>query len=238
MSADLIVYAIVAAGLIFWLRSILGTTDEEDMQKPKPYTPGEKPGDNGLQVEKITLSAQEKIEYLAKHPSGNTRVDNKTAENALIELSKIDESFDIDHFFQGAQDAFTMIVEAFADKDRQTLKDLLEENVYKIFDQSLKEQEKAGEHVEAEIISIRKAEILQARIEEDMSFITIRFTADESRVIRNADGDIIAGDPKSTSKMRDVWTFGKEIKSDHPAWLVYETRSDEEDDNEHIPNSH
>ena len=33
MTADLLIYIIIAAGLVFWLKSILGDTDDEDDQK-------------------------------------------------------------------------------------------------------------------------------------------------------------------------------------------------------------
>ena len=42
MPADLIVYAVVAAGLIFWLRSILGTRHGEEHERPNPFLTPEK----------------------------------------------------------------------------------------------------------------------------------------------------------------------------------------------------
>lgn len=239
MPADLIIYIVIAAGLIFWLRSILGTRSGDERQRPNPYLQPEKPKDlkeypyDG--AEKI-ITPEERIIQLAQHPSSNMAVDNKTAENGLLEISRADKKFDIQNFLTNAQDAFVMVVEAFADGDRESLKDLLAEPVYKAFDAAITAREKTGEKAQAEIQSIRRADVIEARIKDKTAFVTIRFTADETRVVRDKDGEIISGHPDKVTKMRDVWTFGRKLGSKDPRWLVYETREDQ-DDNDIIPNA-
>ena len=89
-----------------------------------------------------------------------------------------------------------------------------------------------------EIHAVKKAEVIAARLEGKKAFVTVRFTADETTVTKNSNGEIIEGNPDKVVQMRDVWTFGRDVNSKDPRWLVYETRDDLEDDNESIPNKH
>ncbi len=244
--ADLIVYALVAAGLVFWLRNILGTRSEDDPQRPNPFV--QQPEELSDISQKIqehispartgSLGAQDHIIALAQNKNGPLSIDNKTAENRLLEISKADKDFDVNLFLDGAQNAFALIVEAFATGERETLKNLLSKAVYNTFESAIIEREKRGEIQETQIHTIRKATILDACMKNKSIFITVSFTAEETSVTKDESGEIIAGHPDKTSDMHDIWTFGREIGSSDPRWLVFETRSDHEDDNELLPNSH
>ncbi len=240
MPADLIIYALVAAGLVFWLRSILGTRDEDEADRPNPYVQTEKATnhmpEHSFIEEQTSKTSEERISDLAANPTKNLSVENKTAENGLLDISKADKNFDIGHFLDGAQDAFAFIVESFAGGDKETLKNLLTEPVYEAFEGAIDEREKREETMVTEIHSIKKAEVIEARTEGKKAFVTILFTADETSVTRDSENEIIAGHPDKITQMRDIWTFGRDINSKDPRWLVYETRDDLEDDNTTIPN--
>lgn len=240
MPADLFVYALVAAGLVFWLRNILGTRHGDERQRP-----GLSPVKD--MVDKRTSGSEEddgpeirpenRIRALFEDQKGVCAIENKTAEKNLLEILKADKRFDIDFFFEGAQDAFAIIVEAFADGDSETLKDLLAPSVYKAFEAEIKAREARGETQDTEIHAIEKAEITEARRHEGTAYITLRFVAEETSVTRDKNGEIIAGHPDRTTAMRDIWVFGRNLKSRDPRWLVYETRGDFEGDNDIIPDT-
>jgi len=238
--ADLIVYALVAAGLVFWLRSILGTRHGDEQERSNPYATENISDNNSSDAPYIAgqqpMSEEDRIRELASQPKSNLSVENKTAENGLLDISKSDKKFEITQFLNGAQDAFALIVESFAQGDKETLQNLLVEDVYKAFESAVNERKKRGETSITEIHAIKKAEVMAARIEGKKAFITMCFTADETSVTRDSEGEIISGHPDKVTQMRDVWTFGREINSKNPAWLVYETRDDLEDDNTTIPN--
>lgn len=239
MPADLFVYALVAAGLVFWLRSVLGTRHGEERERP-PYLSPEKSdmsSENAAAPEQV-MGPEEQIMALAEKPRDNYGVDNKTAENALIEIARADKAFDIEFFLEGCQDAFALIVESFAEGDRETLKPLLSEEVYTAFEAAITEREARKETQMTEIHAIRKAMITAARLEGKMAFITVKFTADETSVTRDELGEMIAGNPNRTTQMNDIWTFGRDIKSKDPSWLVFETRGDIQDDNDLVPDTH
>jgi predicted lipid-binding transport protein (Tim44 family) len=238
VSADLIVYALVAAGLVFWLRSILGTRSDDD---PQPGAMARVPLEpnpdnmNPFADEAREITAEERIKKLAAETEGKVLITE--AEAGLVAIARADREFDVKFFMDGAQEAFAMIVESFAAGDRETLKDLLGAAVYNAFEGAIKAREGRGEKQETQIRAIRKAEAIEARLSGRTAYITVRFTADEMSVTKNSLGEIIDGNPERTSAMRDVWTFSRDIKSRDPRWMVIETRGDFEDDNKIIPNT-
>jgi predicted lipid-binding transport protein (Tim44 family) len=83
-------------------------------------------------------------------------------------------------------------------------------------------------------------EIVDAGIEKKKTaFVTVRFTADETYVIENAEGDIIAGHPDRVTEMTDKWTFTRDVKSSDPRWFLSKTEDDEieEDGKTPIPDA-
>lgn len=240
MPADIIIYAIVAVGLVFWLRSILGTRNGEERERPNPYTVGEAPA---AKTQAPLLAGDEKkpssaaLPALGFAPGSIYAIENKTAENALLDIAEADSSFDLALFMAGASEAFTLIVESFAAGDRETLGQLLGEDLYGLFDKAIAEREKAGERLETKIHALRKAEVTGAVLEGTTAQLTVRFTAEETSIHKDSEGRILSGDANEPTEMVDVWTFTRDIRSDDPKWLLTQTHSDDPVDNDIIPNS-
>lgn len=241
MAADLIVYALVAAGLVFWLKSILGTRNEDEPRRPNPLMAQDaKQLEAGASLhngEIRELTPEERLQKFSEKKGEKFAVTNKTAEAGLLEITRADREFDIEFFLDGAQEAFAIIVEAFAAGDRETLKDLLGETVYKAFEHAIEDREKRNHKQETQIRAIRKMEVIESTLRGRTAKITIRFTADETSVTRDENSNILHGHPEKTTLMKDIWTFSRDIKSRDPRWLVVETRGDFQGDNDLIPNS-
>lgn len=220
----LILYAIVAAGLVFWLRSLLGTRSGDERERPNPFTappPEARPqpvpyAEDGV----ASLALADEKPALPR----NVSIASEEAERALLDLARLDADFDLARFSMGAQDAFAVIVESFAAGDRDTLKNLLEPQVYDAFNQALAQREETGETMSTEIHAVRKAEILGVKVDDRIAHVTIRFIADETCVIRAKDGTILSGDPDRITEMNDIWTFSRPVRSRDPRWLLHETR--------------
>jgi predicted lipid-binding transport protein (Tim44 family) len=239
--ADIIIYAIVAVGLVFWLRSILGTRHGQERERPNPYTVSDSPA---AKPQAPLLAGEDKPQpgaapkpALGFAPGSIYTIENKTAENALLDIAEADKSFDLALFMAGASEAFPLIVEAFAAGDRATLESLLGKDLYAIFEKSIAARESAGETLQTKIHAIRKAEVTGAALEGAQARITVRFTADESSLHKDSEGRILSGDAHEPAQMIDIWTFTRDIRSDDPKWLLVETHSDDPDDNDIIPNS-
>ena len=241
MPADLLIYAIVAAGLVFWLKNVLGTRHGEERERPDPFTraPTDIVDEKDTSSDEATapLTEADAIRDLTENPTATMGVENKTAENGLLDIADADRNFEVKFFLGAAQDVFVMVVEAFAKADRETLGDLLAPNVYEAFDGALTAREKSGETLEAEIQAIRKAEIIEASLDGRNANVTVRFVADEITLTKDKDGEIISGSNERTTEMLDIWTFTRDTKSRDPRWLVSETRGGFEDDNDTLPNS-
>lgn len=225
MSADLILYALVAIVLVFWLRNTLGTRHGEERQRDNPLTRASEaePVDRGRVID-ITDMGEDKSPAAMMHfPGLDIR---KEAIPGLLEIIKYDRSFDPYRFIQGAKDAFPMIIEAFAGGDTDTLYDLLAPKIYKSFTDVIDARNLRSETISSEIHAVRKTEILEARLAGRMAFLTLRITADETCVIRDAQNNIISGNPDRVTELTDIWTFGRDTSSKDPTWRVYETRDD------------
>lgn len=241
---DLLIYMVIAAVLIFWLRNTLGTRhgDERDrsdiaerlMRRPEKDEDQAKDQakergpllDLPLDVSTDLQSGNPETSSLMK----GVKVAGSDAAHALIDLMRSLPGFDPHQFVTGASDAFAMIVEAFARGDLATLKDLLSLGVYSAFEQAIYDRRDRGETVQTDIHAVRTAEIIGVTLMEQMAFIKVRFIADETCVIRNRDGVILSGNPDKITTMNDVWTFGRDIRSKDPTWYLYETADDVSED--------
>jgi len=243
VAAELIIYGIVAAGLVLWLRNILGTRHGEERQRPNPYLSGMEPAeakaddDNVVKGPGWTGTPEEQISKLFEDDKNNLSLADETARRGLLDIAEADRSFDAKKFMEAVQDVFVYVVESFADGDRETLQDLLSDDVYKAFDAAIAEREKAGQRMEAEILAFRVVEIIKAELQGKKASIMIRFHAEEISVTYDKDDKVIAGHPERVSEMHDLWVFSRDIASNDPRWIVTETRDDVEGDNDKLPNA-
>lgn len=227
MPTDILIYMIVAAVMVFWLRSVLGTKHGEERERPNPFDEKNIPEDirditPDITVDKISLS-----------PS---LTNSDGADSGLVQIALADRNFDSNEFRENASDAFTMIVTAFAEGDRELLKDLCTSDVYDAFISSIEEREEKGETVSTEIHAVRKNDIVDAGVENKRhAFVTIRFTADETYVIESKDGEILAGHPDRVTEMTDKWTFTRDLKSSDPRWFLSKTDDDVVEDDGKTP---
>lgn len=241
MPADIILYALVAAGLVIWLRNLLGTRHEDEPQRPNPFA---ETSENksaapvaplaGAQTGVLPDTSAPLGEELERHMAIT-----ESAQPGLMDIARIDRGFHVGHFLAGAQDAFVMIVEAFAAHDRETLSNLLHEPVFKAFESVIIDRESRGETGSIEIHAVRRAEIRNAWLDGRMAYVTVRFTADETNVVRDADGEVISGNPDRVTETIDIWTFGRDTRSRDPSWMVYETLDEDAAESDHkvVPDS-
>ena len=89
-----------------------------------------------------------------------------------------------------------MIVMAFAQGDRRTLKDLLSPEVYDSFDGAIRDREQRGERIERKFVGIDKAEIVGAEMRGRVASLTVRFVSQMISVTRDKAGAIVDGSPE------------------------------------------
>jgi predicted lipid-binding transport protein (Tim44 family) len=146
---------------------------------------------------------------------------------AMKELIKSDASFRPKEFVNGAKMAYEMIVMAFADGDRKTLKGLLSKEVLEGFEAAIKERESRGEVVKSTFVGIDKASITQAVIKQSEAQITVRIVSQLISATFDRDGKLIEGDQENVAEVTDIWTFARDVRSRDPNWKLIATESEQ-----------
>ncbi len=233
MPADILIYAVVAAGLVFWLRNILGTRHGDENERSNPFS--SRPDTVKNQTAPVAPATgggplPEQLNDISAGLERHMSIEGAVAEQGLVGIAQAERGFELSHFMHGAQDAFILIIESFAAADKETLQRLLSASVYGAFEGVIDERVQKDEKANVEIHSIRKTVITDAQIKDKMVFITVRFTADETSIVRDKDDKVIFGDPDRVTETIDVWTFGRPLRSRDPAWLVFETSEGAEDE--------
>lgn len=144
-------------------------------------------------------------------------------ERALREIGAADSSFNLAQFLEGARGAYRMILEAFWKGDRETLRELCDDDVYGGFIAAIDAREAAGEIMDNTLIRIEETRIHSASLDGRTARIALLFVADIAAVTRDRDGNVIAGSLDDAIESRDVWTFSRNVAASDPNWLLDET---------------
>lgn len=145
--------------------------------------------------------------------------------NGLDAIAAQDRDFNIKHFIEGARAAYEMIVVAFAEGDRATLKDLLAKDVLDGFSAAISEREGRGEKMETRFVGIDKADITEALVKGRTAQITVRFLSQLISVTRDRGGQVIDGDAELVADVTDVWTFSRDLSARDPNWKLVATEA-------------
>ncbi|MBI1272987.1 MAG: Tim44/TimA family putative adaptor protein [Alphaproteobacteria bacterium] len=233
---DIIVFALVAAVLIFKLRAILGRRNDGEEQRPNPFSAPSRGAGKDKKAEKDDGARDGNLGDDEENVIRSEKFDRpralpafKAAPESLIggieAITAADPSFDEKAFLAGARSAFGMIVSAFAAGELKVLKPLLSSRVFAQFEQAVQERQKAGERQETEIKNIRDADLARAKLEGTRALLTVKYVSDQINVTRDAAGNVVAGLPGKAEEVEDSWTFARDVKSGDPNWLLVETRS-------------
>ena len=144
---------------------------------------------------------------------------------SLTALMRADPGFDPGHFLDGAKAAYETVVMAFAQGDEAALQQLLGADVYDGFQRAIRECEGRGEKLESNLVGIDKADIIEAEVKNRTAYVTVKFVSELISVTRDADGDVIEGDPKKVREVTDIWTFARDVGSKNPNWKLVATEA-------------
>ncbi len=230
-----IVFLVIAVVVFLRLRSVLGRRTGNERPPFDPYArregmqATEKAGDkvvslpvrgNGADATAANLSAEAaeaRIKSLA--PAGSPLGDG------LAAIVAQDRGFNPAEFLAGAKTAYEVIVTAFAEGDRKTLKQLLSREVFDGFVAAIGEREGRGETIEFKFVGIDKADITAASTKGTVAQVTVRFLSKLISATRDKGGAVIDGDPARVGDVTDVWTFARETTSRDPNWKLAATES-------------
>mgnify|MGYP001288168916 FL=1 len=149
---DIIIFAGIAAFLIYRLRNVLGKRSgfEKKIGKPQP------------KEQKINL--EKNIPQL------------KENENKLSKAYEVLGDFDHKKFLEGAKFAFETIINAFNNSDKKTLKNLLTKDVFLTFENAIEEKKNNPNY---QFYSIVVDEVTDVSVVDSLINITLKITSEQ-----------------------------------------------------------
>ncbi|MDD7909562.1 MULTISPECIES: Tim44/TimA family putative adaptor protein [Pseudovibrio] len=236
-----IIILVVAVVIFLRLRSVLGkrTGNENPPYDPYSAQPGKDAqhapqGQSGDNVIQLPGSAQQpagvnanEAQELAEEAIDQMAPVNTPLNDNLRAILAAEPGFNPKEFLQGAGAAYEMIVTAFAQGDRKTLKSLLSEDVYEGFVAAIEAREARKERVDFTFIGIQKASISDAELKDKVAQLTLKIKSQLITATRGPEGHIVEGDPTNVTEVTDIWTFSRETGTPDPNWKLVATESGE-----------
>ena len=210
---ELLVLIVVAGLVLYRLKMVIGTRTGHEA--PPDFMRRQQEAENGqtgpVAVPDIEPDEDDSVQDLAPG-----------MRDALSSIHQIEPGFDLGDFAGGARGAYEMILMAYEEGDRETLKSLLAPDVYQAFEQGIATRESEGLRVEARFIGVREAKVEDVAFEEDSNIadVTVRFVGELITAVRDAENRVVEGDPNEIRRQTDLWTFSREMGSTDPNWLL------------------
>ncbi len=227
-----LIFLVLAVIIILKLRSVLGRKSGDDetraraaaearekvVMMPRRQGPAnEQPMEGAATTQTALADAEQKIRSFA---GANTQL-----AEGLLAVRRADPGFEPEHFVRGSKQAYEMIVTAFAEGNRKTLRNLLSREVYDGFVAVITERESRGEQIDQSFVGINKADMVEVEFKKDTAQISVKFVSELITATRDKAGVVLAGDPKKIKEVIDVWTFARDVASRDPNWKLVATQA-------------
>jgi predicted lipid-binding transport protein (Tim44 family) len=225
-----IIFLALAVFIFLRLRSVLGQRTGRERPPYDPYSARDAVRPSGEKVVTLPGRTIDVPKAPAEQPVGEDRWAGVAEKGSAVAagldaIAREDRSFDPKHFLTGARAAYEMIVTAFAEGDRRSLKNLLSRDVYEGFEAAIGERERRGETVETRFVSIDSAEITTADLRGRTAQVPVRFVSKLFSVTRDRAGTVIDGSPDRVTDVTDVWTFARDVTARDPNWKLIATEA-------------
>ena len=231
-----LLFLVLAVVIFIRLRNVLGRRTGSERPPYDPYSASE--------AKRAGAEANEPVVALPRRRAGRPSVEasgpslediearlgrhaakDSPLGKSLTALMRADPGFDPSQFLDGAKAAYELIVTAFAQGDEAELQQLLGEEVFQGFQRAIREREERGEKVESNLVAIDKDDIIEAEIKNRNAYVTVKFVSELISVTRDAEGEVVEGDPKKMREVTDIWTFAREVASRNPNWKLVATEA-------------
>jgi predicted lipid-binding transport protein (Tim44 family) len=213
---DLVLFGMIAAFLVLRLRSILGKRTGFERPAPPVQQAPLRPAGGPV----IDVKPEPAMQAAADSaPAADTPVGQ-----ALARMRETDRNFDPGRFLAGVDQAFRMIVAAFAAGNRAGLRPLLGDETYAAFEAAIGAREKAGETQVSEIKAMQHLGIDAAELKGRVGSITARIVSDQISYTQDSNGRPLTG-TDAVTEITDLWTFERDLAQPDPTWRLVAARS-------------
>ncbi|MFD1511599.1 Tim44/TimA family putative adaptor protein [Lacimonas salitolerans] len=212
---QLLVLAGIAVFLILRLKSVLGT--REGYERPKVENP--RTANDSRRPDFAVIEGGPDHDIIDHAEEGS-----ETAK-ALAAMKRIEPSFGVADFLQGARGAYEMILMGFERGNMAEIKPFLSDDIYEAFAEVVEARERQGLTVEADFVGLRELALHEATFDPDTreAEVTVRYVGELTSVVRDSAGDVVEGNPSEIKRQRDLWTFARVMGSDDPNWQLVAT---------------
>ena len=215
---DILILAMIAVFIINRLRNVLGkkTGNESDIvekftQRKNTFNESEPDSVSDLKAAKLNKSVNKNLHS------------NKKINSVINEILKIDDTFDINSFCEGAKKAFEYILTEYSANNLKALEKLVSKNIYKTFENQINLRAKNKEKLEITVISVKNPEIKSVNLEKKyIAYFKLLFDSEQVQVTKNSIDEVIEGDNNQILQIKEIWTFSKNLKSKDPNWTLEE----------------
>ena len=209
---QLLVLAGIAVFLILRLRSVLGTREGFEKPPVTADTPSQRP-------------EFDVIEGGPDHDIVDHVDDGSSSAKALAAMKMAEPGFMVGSFLEGSRGAYEMILMAFENGDLSDVRDFLSDDLAEAFQSVIDDRNEQGLTIDASFVGVRDVALKEAEFNRDTSEgeVTVRFTGELTSVVKNAEGEVVEGDPTEIKRQKDVWTFARTMGADDPNWQLVAT---------------
>lgn len=212
----IILFAALAAFLVFQLRKQLGKRTGHQGRRPDTRLPPRAP-------EEPEEGATDNVLQLPDR--GEEPPADSPLAAGITQIQVHDPGFDVDAVLAGAKAAFEIVVGAFAAGDQDALRPLLSREVYDNFAGAIEARATAGEQMQTTLVAIKSAEVIEAEMIGYDASVTTKFVSDQINVTRDRDGKVTSGHPERVVEVTDIWTFRRNTRRRRdPNWSLVATR--------------
>ena len=209
---EVILYAAIATIVCIVLYSVLGKSVGQDSSEK-------------LNINNITKSKKDNNTSLTNKNLNISRKDNEE----LIKIQKIDPSFDISDFIGGAKAAYSMIIEAFAEGNKETLKSLLTNKVYRAYIKEIGLREGRKLKQVTDLVRLQDASVKSIKVTGRSATIEVDYNAELSSALFDSDNNLVQGDPDVLAFISETWMYKKDLTSTNLNWLLADVFPNEGD---------
>lgn len=224
----IIILALVAVFILLQLRRTLGKKTGYDPSKDNSKDPSEKPyykearDDRESEDNVVPIRPDEEV----YQPVANLGLPKSSPFYEIVEkIHQFDHSFNMRSFFDGAEYAYGLVLEAFWSSDRKTLRSMLSRQVFDQFDGAINLSEQNKQHNENKLMDIEKIDLVDVNLSGSMAEVAVEITSHMIMATCDEDNNIIEGDRDRAIKVIDIWTFCRDVKSSDPNWTLVATRT-------------
>ena len=207
---EVILYAAIATIVCVVFYSILGKSVGQGPEE-------------GIDVTKIVNSADSNVSKMVPP------VIDDRGMPGLGTIAAADPEFTEHKFLMGAKAAYSMILDGFANGDREALQMLLTPDVYTVYDAAITDREAQSLTQVTDLGRLISAEVVGADKSGKVGTLNVRFNAELTSALVDADGKVVEGDPDVLSTISEVWTFERDMSTNSPNWLLSDVAPSEGD---------